>query len=477
MRYRIPDEVPRHRLARFATRAGAPYWASLVGGFLPALVWSATNAWLLGCRDRRWQTAFAIIGYVCVAGIGAARIWLLQSGTLEAVFGHEGRLVNAMMDSAYFLGWLVVLRILVGRQVDLAAYRGSLGRQLPWGFVLIAAMIAVDRFVVPGGVQSLQRHRLGVGAFAAMTSTLFEVALKGAEEAMRRGSHHAALRHFEDALTENPESAEAHALLSVCLSRMNRRFGAVEEAERALRIDPELPLGHIALGYAALATGDVKGAKAAVEHVHRLEPEGISALTLRCDIALATREQGELKAAALALRTRVPEDVYAICMLSRAASLAGKGAEAETLAREALRIEPDDAMAHEMIGWAFFAQRKYAQAKEAALSALSMAPDNESAFMLMAAAALRQRWLTGWMFSFALWVMQNSERTFMTAVIIFNAVLMLTGNVLWHYEQTQWFDVLNYGSWALAILALGSFVILSRILANEARNVRLVQDY
>ena len=106
-----------------------------------------------------------------------------------------------------------------------------------------------------------------------------------------------------------------------------------------------------------------------------------------------------------------------------------------------------------------------------------MAPDNESAFMLMAASALRQRWLTGWMFSFALWAMQNSERTFMTAVIIFNAVLMLTGNLLWHYEQTQWFDALNYGSWALAILALGSFVILSRILQNEARNVRLVQGY
>ena len=189
------------------------------------------------------------------------------------------------------------------------------------------------------------------------------------------------------------------------------------------------------------------------------------------------REQGELKAAALALLARAPEDVYAICMLSRAASLGGKGAEAERLAREALRIAPDDATAHEMIGWAFFAQRKYRQAKEAALSALSMAPDNETAFMLMAASALRQRWLTGWMFSFALWVMQNSERTFMTAVIIFNAVLMLTSDLLWHYEQTPWLEALNYGSWALAIIALGSFVILSRILAHEARNVRLVQDY
>ncbi len=149
MRYRIPDEVPRHRFARFATRASAPYWASLVGGFLPALLWSTANAWFLGCRDRRWQTAFALIGYSTVAAIGAVRLWLYQSGTFETVFGHDGRLVNALMNSAYFLGWLVVLRILIGRQVDLAAYRGSLGKQLPWGVVLIGLMVLTDRFVVP----------------------------------------------------------------------------------------------------------------------------------------------------------------------------------------------------------------------------------------------------------------------------------------------------------------------------------------
>ena len=305
----------------------------------------------------------------------------------------------------------------------------------------------------------------------------FHAAMEMAAAAVQRGSYHAALQHYADALTENPESAEAHARLSICLSRMNRRFSAVEEAERALRVDPEYPLGHIALGYAALFTGDVRGARAAVERVRKLEPDGDSAFYLRCDVALAMRNGKELRAAAMALLAQSPEDTFGVCMLSRAAAMEGRGAEAERLAREALRAEPEDSLAHECIGWAFFAQRLFAQAKEAGQSALSLSPDNPSAFLLMAASTLRQRWLTGWFFWFALWATQNSERSFMTAVIIYSGVTMVLGNFLWFYNQTLAFDILNYGAWVVSFAIIVSYLILTRILQNEARNVRLVSDY
>lgn len=310
-----------------------------------------------------------------------------------------------------------------------------------------------------------------------MNPQIFHAAMEMADAAVHRGSYTAALVHYADALTENPDSAEAHAKLSICLSRMNRRFGAVEEAERALRIDPEYPLAHIALGYAALSTGDARGAREAVERVRKLEPEGASAFYLRCDVALVTRNARELRAAATELLNHAPEDTFGICMLSRAAAMEGKGAEAERLAREALRDEPEDPLAHECIGWAFFAQRRFRQAKEAALSALSLSPGSHSAFLLMAASALRQRWLTGWFFWFALWATQNSERTFMTAVIIYAGVTMVLGNFFWFYEQTLAFDILNYGTWAISIGIVASYLILTRILQNEARNVRLVSDY
>lgn len=310
-----------------------------------------------------------------------------------------------------------------------------------------------------------------------MNPDIFRSAMAMADAAMSRGSYNAALTHYADALTENPDSAEAHADLSICLSRMNRRFGALEEAERALRIDPEYWLGHVAMGYAALMTGDTRGARAAVDHVRRLEPEGAGGLYLRCEISLVLRDWKDLRAGALELLRHVPEDTFGICMLSRAAAMEGKGAEAERLAREALRAEPENALAHECIGWAFFAQRRFRQAKEAALSALSLSPENSSAFLLMATATLRQRWLTGWFFWVALWATQKSERAFLTATTIFSAVVMVTGNFLWFYNQTLAFNMLDYGTWAISIMIVASYVILTRILRNEARNVRLVSDY
>lgn len=149
MRYQIPEERPRGFLARFATRASTPYWATILGGFLPSLVWSTVNAWLLGCRDARWQTAFAVIGYAIVACIGAANMYLWNSGTLYLWFGNTGRLVHALLGTAYILGGLVMVRILVGRQIDLAAYRSRLGRPLPWGFILIGLIVLADRYLIP----------------------------------------------------------------------------------------------------------------------------------------------------------------------------------------------------------------------------------------------------------------------------------------------------------------------------------------
>lgn len=148
MRYQIPDERPRGLLARFATRASSPYWATLVGGFLPSLVWSTVNAWLLGCRDAGRQTLIAAIGYALLAAIGIANMHLWFSGTYYLWFENTGRLVHALVNTVYILGSLVIVRVLVGRQFDLAAYRSTI-KPLPWGFILIGLIVLADRFIMP----------------------------------------------------------------------------------------------------------------------------------------------------------------------------------------------------------------------------------------------------------------------------------------------------------------------------------------
>lgn len=308
-------------------------------------------------------------------------------------------------------------------------------------------------------------------------SSIYDSAMAAGAIAMRHGSFHSAVRHFEDALTEDPTSAQAHAELSLALSRLNRRFGAEIEAEAALSLDPELPAAHIALGYAALDMGDGRGARAAVAKALSFNPDDINALQLECSVSQWEREPARLRKAATELLNCQPENAFGQYMLSRAASMEGKGREAEALAREALRQAPDDAMAHEAIGWAFLAQGRHNEAKQAARNALQLAPDEKSASALLAAATLRGRPLTGWMFLGALWMMQSSERAFLTAALVILAVLSLGIDLLDHFKQDQAIDAINIGAWVFCALWVGSALILNRILAYEARGVTLNANY
>ncbi len=149
MRYTSPLEAPPGRFAGFATRASAPYWAALIGGILPAMIWSTANAFFLGCRDARRQAVIAVIGYSLVLAIGGLRSAFLWTGDLEIWFGREGLLANRILMVVQLVAGLGLLRYLVGRQVNLASYRASLPGGLPWGMWLIAGMAAVDYFVIP----------------------------------------------------------------------------------------------------------------------------------------------------------------------------------------------------------------------------------------------------------------------------------------------------------------------------------------
>jgi hypothetical protein len=150
MGYQSPIEAPPGRFARFAVRAGTPYWTALVAGTLPAFIWAIANAWLLGCRDARKQTIVALVGYGIVTAIGCAQWWINFDGLFIGTFGRaDGQLVYNIVSVTMIIGSLGVLRYLSGRQLAVASYRSTLGSGLPWGLWLIALLIAAERYLWP----------------------------------------------------------------------------------------------------------------------------------------------------------------------------------------------------------------------------------------------------------------------------------------------------------------------------------------
>jgi hypothetical protein len=114
---------------------------------LPAFIWSIANAWFLGCRDARKQTMIAVIAYVLISAVGAARYILNFEGMFIKTFGHDGRLVYWVIFSLQIIASLGVLRYLVGRQFSIASYRASLERGLPWGLWLIVLLALAERYL------------------------------------------------------------------------------------------------------------------------------------------------------------------------------------------------------------------------------------------------------------------------------------------------------------------------------------------
>lgn len=149
MRYQIPIEAPRGPYAHLAVRATAPYWTALIAGALPGVIWGVANAYFLDCRDKRRQAIVAGVGYGLILAMGALRLWLYQSGAFDRTLHENGALADALMMSAHFLAVIILLRYLAGRQIDVAAYRASLGRQLPWGLLLIGGLAAFNYFFIP----------------------------------------------------------------------------------------------------------------------------------------------------------------------------------------------------------------------------------------------------------------------------------------------------------------------------------------
>lgn len=301
--------------------------------------------------------------------------------------------------------------------------------------------------------------------------------LSEAEAAFARGAYVQSLRHYEAALSADPDNAAIFAKLSICLALLNRRFSALKASERALQLAPDSALPHVAHSLALMLLDDAGGARRSLRAAMAIDPFNPDALHLQCTIALQKSEPGKLREAAEELLRARPWDVEAKQFLSRAASLEGKGVEAERLAREALNSNPQSSSNHAAIGWAFLAQRKPKLAVDAALNALQISGTNRDALALLALARLRAKPLTGWFHFLNLWLIQKSETQQIVILLLYFGISDAIEEVLEHYQLTQVEFAFDVFGWAVLALLLGSWWIMQAALRKDLANVRLRSSY
>lgn len=175
------------------------------------------------------------------------------------------------------------------------------------------------------------------------------------------------------AITADPEDANAHALLALGLSHLEETRGAVAAGRTAVALAPDLSFAHYAFGWALLESGDVGAAERAAREALRLSPDGDEHALLAQIHLRRRRWRDALETAERGLQTS-PE--HAGCANVRAVALANLGRSDEAMAgvHDMLAADPDDAYAHANHGWLFLRRSRPDEAMQSFQAALRLDP-------------------------------------------------------------------------------------------------------
>ncbi|MBL9094515.1 MAG: tetratricopeptide repeat protein [Planctomycetaceae bacterium] len=188
-----------------------------------------------------------------------------------------------------------------------------------------------------------------------------------------------AVEALRDALTQDPNDAETHALLSLAYQHLERSKEAVEAAETAIGIAPEYAYAHYLLAWSRQKCGQHEQAKRAIREALRILPNDADFYVCLAQIHCSQcdwRQAVDAASAGLAV-----DPGHAGCHSLRSVALLNldRLREAERSADAAIAAAPNDAMAHAVRGRNALVRGDVADAEDAYREALRLAPTYEYA--------------------------------------------------------------------------------------------------
>jgi Flp pilus assembly protein TadD len=186
---------------------------------------------------------------------------------------------------------------------------------------------------------------------------------------------------LEQAVVDNPDYADAHALLGQALDQLDRPQQALDHLEAALALTPDSALCRSLLGLHYLQVGDPAAARPHLEAAYDLDPDNP---VFSLHLASMYAGLGQYTVAEVWLReaTRLaPEDALvweavARFYLERGLVEGQAGLEA---AQALAELEPQDGLVLDLLGWAHFLKGNSTEAEEHLLEAIELDPALPSA--------------------------------------------------------------------------------------------------
>lgn len=310
-----------------------------------------------------------------------------------------------------------------------------------------------------------------------MTLYHASVLLHMAENQMRQGNVDHAIETLKQALGQDPNLAEGHALLAICLLSTKRLHAAAHEAGIALTLEPELPLAHHAVGSVKLAQRRFAEAERAFKTLLDLEPESAQNHRSMAHLLVLTRRPDEADRflqRALALDPGNP-DIFAD-MGDRCLDR-GEVDAAERWARQVLEQQPEHLEGLVLMGSVALARGDISKAREHALWALRINPQDYGALHLLTAVKSRSNWFMGLWWRYNTWMgqlgMKRAIVVLLVAFILYRVATIATTQA-GHPELSALVQVLWLGICVYTWVGPGIFM---RSLQKELTSVTLKPEF
>ena len=278
-------------------------------------------------------------------------------------------------------------------------------------------------------------------------------------------------------LGEQPDDADAHALLSLCLVRRKRLHAAQSEARQAAALDPESAFAHLAMGVVLTASRDFKPAAEHLRTALALEPEfsyahvALSRLyALWGQPRLATEHAA--RACALA-----PDASGHWAHRGWLAWQQGDRQEAIEYASTAVQLDPEDISAVVLLGHDELARGNVDAAREHVAWAQQNDPTDEDALALLGGIKARTSMLLGAWWRFQTYVASGSNHRallMLVGMFLLYRVLIL---VLDDAGRPQWGTVVTVAWMGFCVYTWFAPTLFWKSVKRELETVRLRPDF
>jgi Tfp pilus assembly protein PilF len=268
--------------------------------------------------------------------------------------------------------------------------------------------------------------------------------------------HELAEQELRLELAEDPQGAEAHALLALCLSELKRYEPATQEARQAIALAPDEAFGHYALAHVMFDRRRMEEALVAAREALRLEPDDPDYHALVAQVLLSERRWDETLATAEIGLQLDPEHVA--CNNLRAIALVklGRRQEAGRTLEAALARDPEDAVSHANRGWTLLEGGDPNKAMEHFREALRLQPQMEWARLGIVEALKSRNFIYRWLLKYFFWMSRLSGKAQVAVLVGGWLGFQVLRNL--KVKGTSWALVVSVLEWTYILFALMTWI-------------------